>query len=187
MTAPLPEPFRARAEEMARRILERYPNTAALFVIGSVAMGSWELDSDVDIVWVLRGRRRKRWWEELEYEFDGPVDIVPLNMAALRADFAGSTPMAHAIQHGVALYDPGRLLERLKRARLGTPSREWAQEWFAWFATRLEWGIDSYRREAEMHRRFCRERCRCRVSDILTRAVVNLARVLLATEGMVPN
>jgi hypothetical protein len=183
----LPEPFRAPAEEWARKILAQYPNTAALIVIGSAALGTWDAQSDLDLVWVLRGRRRKRWDQELDYHYEGPVDLVPLNMQALRRHFAQHSPMAHAIQQGVAIYDPTGLLARLRPIRLGPPTQEWLQEWWGWFSPRLDWGIDSYRREAEMHARFCRDECRCHVSEILTRAVVNLARVLLATEGMVPN
>ena len=185
--AAIPPLFRPPLRVLCRRILTRYPDTAALVVIGSVALGSWEEDSDVDLVWVASGRRRKRWEEELDYHYDGVVELVLLNRSSLKAHVAERSSMAHAIAHGVALYDPHGLIRRIQETPLGPPTRQWMDKWFAFFCRRLEYGLESYRWEKSRHRRFCKGKCLCRVSEVLTRAVVNLARVLLATAGVVPN
>ena len=181
----LPERYRAPVRDMCRKILNAYPNTAAFAVIGSVADGSCDGDSDVDLVWVVRGRRRRRWYEELAYSYEGTVDLVPLNVGELRRQVAQCSPLAHSIQHGIVLYDPKAQIRRLQRKALGTPTREWMQQWFEFFWQRFDWGLDSYQRERKHHRRFCRDQCICHVTEILTRAVVNLVRILLATEGLV--
>ena len=181
----LPERYRAPVRDMCRKILGAYPNTAAFAVIGSVADGSCDTDSDVDLVWLLRGRRRRRWYEELGYSCEGTVELVPLNVSELRRQFAQCSPLAQSIQHSIVLYDPQGQIRRLPRKALGPPTREWMEEWFAFFWQRFDWGLDSYRREQKHHRRFCRDQCICHVTEILTRAVVNLVRILLATEGLV--
>jgi predicted nucleotidyltransferase len=172
---------------MCHRILAKYPGTVAFVVIGSVALGSWEPDSDVDLVWVLRGRRRKDWHRELDYDYSGVVELVPLNISSLLEHLARRSPMAHAIQRGIILYDPDGLVKRLCHTPLGPPIREWMQKWFEFFSQRLDWGKDSYRREKAHHRRFCKDHCICRVTEILTRAVVNLALVFITTKRIVPN
>jgi hypothetical protein len=183
----LPQPYRAAARAMCHAILRRYPRTAAFIVIGSVADGSWQPDSDLDLVWVLRGRRRRGWREELDYHEEGVVELVPLELAGLKRQFAWCSPMAHAIQRGVVLYDRDRLLERFRRRRLGPPTREWMRDWFDFFWRRFDYGLTSNRISKRFHRRFCRRRCVCKVSEVLHRAVLNLARLLLATAGLVPN
>jgi len=170
---------------VCRRILAAYPNTAAFAAIGSVADGSCDADSDVDLVWLLQGRRRRRWYEELEYNYEGAVELVPLNMGELRRQFAQCSPLAHSIQHSIVLHDPRGQIVRLRDKALGLPTREWVEEWFGFFWQRLDWGLDSYQRERKLHRRYCRDECICHVSEILTRAVVNLVRIVLATEGFV--
>jgi hypothetical protein len=183
----LPAQYRKPVRALCRVILQRYPNTAAFAVVGSVADGSWDQASDLDLVWVRRGRLRKRWHEELDYHFEGVVELVPMNLAELRHRFAQHSPMAHAIQRGIVLCDPDRVLKRYQQKPLGQPSRDWMQEWFKFFWPRFDWGLDAYHREQKFHRRFCRQECHCQVSEILTRAVLNLARLLLATAGLVSN
>ncbi|MEW6357334.1 MAG: nucleotidyltransferase domain-containing protein [Planctomycetota bacterium] len=181
----LPSPYRRPVQAMCRRILRQYPNTAAFVVIGSVADGSWAPDSDADLVWVISGRRRKKWHDELDYDYEGVVELVTMNLTSLKEEFAQHSPMSRSIQRGIVLYDPRGIMARLRQVRLGPPTREWMDKWWSFFSHRLDWGMDSYRQARRMHRRFCRDRCTCQITEVLTRAVVNLARVLLATEGVV--
>jgi len=183
----LPAQYRQPVRAMCRKILRRYPNAAAFAVIGSVADGSWEPDSDVDMAWVTRGRLRKKWHDELDYHYEGVVELVTLNVSSLRRNFAQNSSLAHAIQRGIVLYDPDGLLKRHLRLKLGLPTPDWMQEWWRFFWHRFNWGVDSYRTAKRMHRRFCREKCSCDVTEILTRAVMNLARLLIITAGVVPN
>jgi hypothetical protein len=114
------------------------------------------------------------------------VEFVTFNLSEVRRHLAWQSPMAHALRRGVVIYDPAGLMVRLRSAPLGPPTREWMQQWFKHFWQRLDWGLDSYRMSKKMHRRYCKERCTCQVSEVLTRAVVNLALVLLTTKGIVP-
>lgn len=168
-------------------IFAQYPNTAAFVIIGSVADGSWEENSDVDLVWVLRGKRRKRWHRELDYDYSGVVELVTLNVSELKRHFARHSSMAHSLQNGLVLYDPSGLMPPLLHRSLGQPTQEWRDEALSFFLQRLDWGIDLYKRSLNFHRRCCAEECHCHVSEILTRAVFNLARLLLIFRGIVPN
>lgn len=173
---------------MCRRLLSGYPHTVALIVIGSVALGAWQHDSDLDLVWVHRGRLPRRWREELDYWGEGPVELVPFNMTQLRRHFRQHSPMAHAIRSGIALYDPERLHRRWQQLNLGLPTQQWIDETYEFMWSRFEWGLDSYRRERRFHRQANHHTadCTCLVSDILTRATLNLVRLLLALRGHVP-
>jgi len=124
----------------------------------------------------------------LEYDYSGVVELVPLNLKELRRHVAQHSSLAHSIQKGLVLYDAKAVLERLKQTPLGPPTSEWKQGAFEFFSRRLDWGIDSYQRELTFHRKHCRSgHCHCHVSEILTRAVVNLARLLLIEQGLIPN
>ena len=182
----LPGRYREPVRVSCRKIMRLYPNTLALVVIGSVAVGTWEEDSDLDLVWIYRGRLRRKWREEMGYDYSGVVEFVTFNLSEVRRHMAWQSPMAHALRRGVVIYDPAGLMARLRRGALGPPTREWMQQWFRHFWQRLDWGRDSYRMSLKMHHRYCKTKCDCQVSEVLTRAVVNLALVLLATKGIVP-
>jgi len=173
---------------MCRLILSHYPNTLAFCVIGSVADGTWENDSDVDLVWILRGRRRKQWQEELGYDYAGRVELVPLNIKELKRHHAQNSSLWHSIYSGLVIMDCTGLLEQLRRRPPALPSAEWKREWFEFFSHRLDWGIDHYRHILQFHKKYCDgDSCFCQVSEVLTRAVVNLARLLLIEHGLMPN
>jgi len=182
----LPGRYRKPVHVACRKLLRLYPNTLALVVIGSVALGTWEEDSDLDLVWIFRGRLRRKWREEMGYDYSGVVEFVTFNLSEVRRHMAWQSPMARALRRGVVIYDPAGLMARLRRGALGPPTREWMQQWFKHFWQRLDWGRDSYRMSLKMHRRYCKTKCDCQVSEVLTRAVVNLALVLLTTKGIVP-
>lgn len=184
----LPPRFRRPARDMCGRVLSQYPNTAAFIIIGSVATGTWEDDSDLDLVWVYRGRLRRKWREELDYWHEGPVELVPFNMSKVREHFRLHSPMAHAIQRGIAGFDPEGLHAHWQRLDLGLPKQQWIDETYDFMWHRLEWGLDSYRRERDFHRKVKHESedCFCTVSEVLTRATLNLVRLLMILRGHVP-
>ena len=186
--ARLPEAYRSPARQTCRRLLDAYPNTVCLVVIGSVAMGTHAPDSDLDIVWVHRGRLRRRWYDEVGIWDQDSVELVPLTMKHLRRHFRQHSPLAHTIQHGLPLYDPERLLPRWQARLLGPPTREWIDETHDFMRRRFAWGMDSYRDERAFHRqlRHADDGCDCRVSEVLTRATLNLVRLLLILDGHVP-
>ena len=184
----LPQQYRRPADHMGRRLLSSFPNTVALIVIGSVAADAWQPDSDLDLVWIYRGRRPRRWWTELDLWGKGPVELVPFNMTQLRRHFRQHNPMAHALRSGIALYDPEGLLHGWQQLNLGLPTQEWIDEIYEFMWSRFEWGLDSYRRACRFHRRANHHTadCTCQVSEILTRATLNLVRLLLTLRGHVP-
>lgn len=184
----LPEPYRRPAREFCGRVLDAYPNTVCLVAIGSVAAGTHDADSDLDIVWIHRGRLRRRWYEELAVWDQEIVELVPLVVKQLRRHFRQCSTLAHAIQRGTPLFDPEGFLPRWQRRPLGPPTREWIDETYQFMAARLEWGLESYQRERAFHRSLAHSQadCDCRVSEILTRATLNLVRLLLVLEGHVP-
>lgn len=186
--AQLPELYQLPARRLCRRLLSTYPNTVSLVVIGSVAMRSHDGDSDLDLVWIYRGRLRRHWRDEIDYWHQSPVELVPLNMTRVRTHFRQHSPLAHAIQHGLSLYDPETHHRRWQRLSLGLPTREWIEETYDFMWYRFEWGMDTYRRERALHRglRHSAEECSCSVSEILTRATLNLVRLLLILAGDVP-
>jgi hypothetical protein len=116
------------------------------------------------------------------------MQVVAFNLTEVRTHFRENTPMAYALRAGLALYDPERMHACWQEVRLGAPKREWIERTFSFMMSRLEWGVESYRHESAMHRRFCRGRgdCGCAVSDVLIRSVLNLLRLLLVLRGYVP-
>jgi hypothetical protein len=187
-TRRLPAVYRVDTREVCRRILSLYPNTTALVVIGSVTTGTWDRDSDLDLVWVYRGKLRRKWREELDYHHDGPVELVPFNLTQVGTHFRQHSPMAHALQRGLPLYDPEGLQRRWQALTLGLPKRQWIDETYDFMWYRFEWGWDSLKRERDFHRlaKHATEDCSCCVSEALTRATLNLVRLLLVLRGHVP-
>ncbi|MEW6752529.1 MAG: nucleotidyltransferase domain-containing protein [Candidatus Latescibacterota bacterium] len=184
----LPETYRQAAGEMAHRLLADYPRTVALVVIGSVARGTHQDDSDLDLVWVHRGKLPRRWRERLGYWGEGTVELVPFTLKQVAAHFRQHSPMAHALRSGVPLYDPRGLHARWQSRRLGLPTPEWIEATYDFTWSRFAWGLDLERRERRLHRSLQHgtDDCSCRVSEVLTRGTLNLVRLLLALAGHVP-
>ena len=119
-TRPLPQRFREPTREMCRRILKHYPSTTAFVVIGSVATGTWEEDSDLDLVWVFRGRLRREWHDELDYWYEGPVELVPFNLSQVRKHFRLHSPMGTCDPTGNRPLRPRRAARPVAPAQVGT-------------------------------------------------------------------
>ncbi len=184
----LPQQYRERAHALLSKTLHIYPRTVAFAVIGSVVDGTWQSDSDLDVVWIHRGKRKQCWYERIEYDYESPIELVAFNLGRIHEHFRQHSPMAHALQSGLMLYDPEGLHATWRETPLGLPTRQWIDNTYAFMSRRLEWGMDSYRRECRFHRRFCKKSsdCHCTVSDVLCRAVWNLARLVLVVRGHVP-
>ena len=184
----LPPQYRAPAQALLSKTLVIYPRTVALAAIGSVADGTWLPDSDLDVVWIHRGRRKQSWHERIAYDYESRVELVAFNLKQVHEHFRQHSPMAHALQSGLMLYDPEGLHAAWRETPLGLPTRHYVDMTYAFMSRRLEWGMDSYRRECRFHRRFCKQSsdCYCSVSDVLCRAVWNLVRLVLVVQGYVP-
>ncbi|MDP6631851.1 MAG: nucleotidyltransferase domain-containing protein [Kiritimatiellia bacterium] len=184
----LPQQYQATAEALLSKTLRAYPHTVAFVVIGSVADDTWKPDSDLDVVWIHRGRRKRRWYEHVDYDYDSPIELVVFDLKRVRDHFRQHSPMAHALQSGLVLYDPEGLHAAWRETPLGLPTRHWIDNTYAFMSRRLVWGIDAYQGECHFHRRFCKQSsdCHCAVSDVLCRAVWNLVRLVLVVQGCVP-
>ncbi|MBT3296566.1 MAG: hypothetical protein HN383_14955 [Verrucomicrobia bacterium] len=150
--------------------------------------GTWKPDSDLDVVWIHHGKRRRHWYENVDYDFDGPIELVLFDLKRVRDHFRQQSPMAHALQSCLVLYDPKGLHADWVKTPLGLPTCDWINDTYAFMLRRLEWGIGSYRQECGFHRRFCgaSKKCHCAVTDVLCRAVWNLVRLIFVVQGHVP-
>ncbi|MBL7077591.1 MAG: nucleotidyltransferase domain-containing protein [Kiritimatiellae bacterium] len=184
----LPQQYQEATQALLSKTLRIYPRTVAFVVIGSVADGTCKPDSDLDVVWIHRGKRKRHWYDRVDYDYDGPIELVVFNLKQVRNQFRQHSPMAHALQSGLVLYDPERLHAGWMKTSLGLPTRHWIDTTYAFMSRRLERGIDSFQQESRFHRRFCRQayECHCAVSDVLCRAVWNLVRLILVVQGHVP-
>jgi predicted nucleotidyltransferase len=162
----LPKNFKSSVAEMACHLLSLYKDTQGIIVIGSVADGTYNRTSDIDIVWIknrpLDYKRHFRIEEDLERISDRKIQLVPFSTKKIRWHFRHSTTMAHAIQRGIVVYrkENGPLSE-LAKEKLGRPTHEWMKSWFEHWQTRYHWARESIRREKRLHKKFCKDKCVC--------------------------
>jgi len=86
----VPPQFQDIVTATAQDLLAKFPRTLALIVIGSVAEGSFGPESDLDVVWVVRGPLRRSWWREVETPRERRVQLIPWLLQTGRA-VAGPT------------------------------------------------------------------------------------------------
>jgi predicted nucleotidyltransferase len=182
----LPERFRDPAREVMDRILARYRSTLAFAVIGSVAEGTYGERSDLDLVWVTKGRFRIRYWRFIELPEDPRVEIVFLPKPSVEDHFRYCSTMAHSLKRSIILYDPNGYLEGLKGRELGLPSKEWMRRWFEHWRLLNRFGLESLLRERRFHRKHCEGACFCSVDDTLARVAVNYAILFVECHRTVP-
>jgi len=154
-------------------------------LIGSLAEGGYTEESDVDLVWIVRGPLRRRWWREMELPSERRVQVIPLLLRGVAWHFARRTTLAHSIQRGLPIYDPEGRAAALQARPLALPDPEWMRGWFEHWQRFYEMGIWELRRARRWQRKYGNEHPGS-VSDILARVAVNFAILLLETEGIVP-
>jgi len=137
----IPAPFRNETAAMLKRLLREFPRTVGLYLIGSMADGTWEPDSDVDIVWIYSGRQKRRWWDIIERDPESRIQLVPFNLTHVRKHFKIGSPMAHALRAGMPLYDPTGRHAVWRRRPLGLPARSWIEETYTFMRRRMVWGL----------------------------------------------
>ncbi|HID05908.1 MAG TPA: nucleotidyltransferase domain-containing protein, partial [Armatimonadetes bacterium] len=184
----LPERYREAVRSVIEQILSHYRSTIAFAVIGSVAEGTYGVHSDVDLLWIMRGRLPRRYWRIIELPKDPRVELVALPKRSIEEHFQHATTMAHAIQRSIVLYDPCGYLASLKQRELGLPDHEWMVHWFSHWHRFYRWGLEMLRRQRRHHRKYCRRgrKCYCDVDDTLARVAVNFAILLVECYGIVP-
>lgn len=120
----LPERLRSTVVGVAGEILDGYPDTLSIVVIGSVAEGVYDDVSDVDMLYVREEKipnevivRIKETWPLAQF-------IVRTPGKLLRELQEGSIA-AWSVKRGVVLYDPQRVIRRSFRQEPRLPSGQW--------------------------------------------------------------
>ena len=169
-----------------KKLLADFSDVKAVVVIGSVAMGGYREDSDVDMVCVVEGKlERERRYQLMQGAQEG-VQLVPFSTEELNKHFEDSTTMAHSIKKGIVLFDKDGFLQSYLKAPLGPPSKRWMKEWFVHWLEFYFMGLLDLEREREFHPKFCTEECHCFIADNLARAAVNFSILFLEAEGVIP-
>jgi hypothetical protein len=181
----VPPEFREVAEATVQNLVTRFPHTLAVVVIGSVAEGGFRPESDLDMVWVVRGRLRRTWWREIETPHERRVQVIPWLLKTANWHFARRTTLAHSVHRGLIVYDPEGRAAQWQARPLGLPDREWMREWFKHWLQFYEAGFrEDLPRAREWRRKFGEEHVH--VYENLARVSVNFAILLIETRGVVP-
>ena len=87
----LPEKFESAVAEIASLLLSHYKDTRGIIVIGSVADGTYNKTSDIDLVWIksrpLDYKKQFRIEEDLERISDRKIQLVPFSTKQIRCDW----------------------------------------------------------------------------------------------------
>ena len=171
---------------VCERIIDSYPSTRAIVLIGSRAEGEYQKNSDLDLVWIHNRSFSRYKIYELSEGFVPEVQIVPFTKKLLNEHFRLSTTMAHSIQKGIVLFNPNNYMGPYLSRQLTLPSREWIKNWFHHWEVFYRWGQRERRRNLRFHRKYCGEECYCMIPNYLARACVNFAILYLELKGIVP-
>jgi len=181
----VPPQFQDIVTATAQDLLAKFPRTLALIVIGSVAEGSFGPESDLDVVWVVRGPLRRSWWREVETPRERRVQLIPWLLQTAAWHFARRTTLAHSVQRGLIVYDPEGRAAQWQAQPLDLPDREWMRQWFEHWLRFYDIGFrEDLPRAREWRRKLGEEHLQ--VYDNLAHVAVNFAILLLETRGVVP-
>ena len=182
----IPGKFERLVKETVERLLPAYSDIKALVLIGSVAIGDYNQDSDVDIVCVVGEKLDRRHRQQLMQTAPEGVQLVPFSAEELNKHFEDCTTMAHSIQKGVVLFDKDGFLQPYLKIPVGPPSKRWMKEWFVHWLEFYFMGLMDLEGGKEFHQKFCQEECHCFISDNLVRAGVNFSILYLEADGVIP-
>ena len=182
----LPSTYTRVIEEVKDRVLKKYPNTLGLVLIGSVASGKFKRDSDIDIVWINSRKISFRNLINLTKGFKKRVQLAFFTRKQINEIFMKSTTMAHSIKKGIILFQRDNFINKLLEHPLSTPDREWMKEWYLHFERLYRFGLEEKRRNERFHKKYCKGKCHCVISNYLVRATVNFAILFLELNGIVP-
>ncbi len=120
----LPERFRSTVVGVAGEVLDGYPDTLGIVVIGSVAEGVYDDISDVDMLYVREEKIPNEVIVSIKETWPLAQFIVRTPSKLLKELQEGSIA-TWSIKRGVVLYDPQRVLQRLFRQEPRLPSKQW--------------------------------------------------------------
>ncbi len=175
----------------------------SLLLFGSYALGRAGRHSDVDfMVLMKKGEHVSRFHKtllDLKLAFrkksKDPVDIqiVSFDEKSIKCLFELSTPLAHAVRHGVVIWDDGWFKTLLSRPYPKWPTREAAVKafthWIVWLYYRCSTDL---KREILAHHGpvgICTQRGKCIGhfgGDLLTRVISRMLYVTLPDRGFLP-
>ncbi len=163
---------------VSRRLKRRYKDLLGIILIGSFAEGTYEKDSDIDIVFIKERRTKYKDLDKFTKSTKKRIQLIPFSRKDVNQHFKDSTTMAYAIQRGKIIYQKKNSLEKYYKWALGWPSKEWMERWFKHWQEIYGFGVRDFRRNKKKKFDF--------VSDCLPRGVVNFGTLFLETKGYIP-
>jgi predicted nucleotidyltransferase len=164
---------------VSQRLKRRYKDLLGVLLIGSFAEGTYQKDSDIDIVFIKEKRTKYyRDLDKLTKDAKKEIQLIPFSMKDVNQHFKDSTTMAYALQRGKIIYEKKDSLERFCAQSLGWPSKEWMKNWFEHWLKIYDFGVRDFKKSRRKKFDF--------VSDYLPRAVVNFGTLFLETKGYIP-
>ncbi len=163
---------------VSRRLKRRYKDLLGIILIGSFAEGTYEKDSDIDIVFIKERRTRYKDLDRFIKDTKRRIQLIPFTRKDVNQHFEDSTTMAYAIQRGKIIYQKNNSLEKYYKWALGWPSEKWLNMWFKHWLGIYDYGVRDFRRNKKRKFDF--------VSDCLPRGVVNFGILFLETKGYIP-
>ena len=115
---------------ISRRLKRRYKDLLGIILIGSFAEGTYQNDSDIDIVFIKERRLKYRSVHKLIKDIKRRIQLIPFSRKDVNQHFRNFSTMAYAIQRGKIIYQKKNSLEKYYNWALGWPSKEWMEEWF---------------------------------------------------------
>ena len=182
----VPERFEKIINHVTEWILSSDLDIKALVIIGSVAKGDYREDSDVDVVCIMREKLDRKQRHQLMEGSPERVQLILFSEDELTKHLENATTMAHSIEKAMILYEKDGYLQPFLKKSLGLPSEKWMKDWFIHWLESYFMGLVDLKREKAFHKEFCREECRCLISNNLARAAVNFSILYLETNGTVP-
>lgn len=189
-----------------KAILDSYGRSIhSLVLFGSYAMGKATPQSDIDFLVLLKSGEEARRLRKILFDFkvalgnesQGEVaveiQIVDLDEQEIEQIFKLSTPLAHALRHGVVIRDNGWFQKLLLRPYPGWPTRKAAvmafTRWIVWQYYRCAIDLKREIRKDHGPQGICARTGRCTghySGDILARVISRMLYVTLPARGFLP-
>lgn len=163
---------------VSRRLRKGYADILGIILIGSFAEGTYQKDSDIDIVFIKERRTKHGDLDKVTKDIKRRTQLILFTRKDINRHFKDSTTMAYAIQRGKIIYQRKNFLEEYYGWDLGWPTKEWLKNWFKHWQQIYEFGVKDFKRNKKIKFDF--------VSDYLSRGVVNFGILFLETKGCIP-
>lgn len=168
--------------KIKKLLTEKYKNTRAIFLIGSLADGSFKKNSDIDIVWIkvhkLGWRNLMTIEDKLSSDNKIKIQIVQFSKKQLKWHFDNSSTMAHSINKGIVLYGKrDKFILKILKRKLSLPTNKWMKNWYDHWLIKFKLAKE----DIKIGRKF-----KNGINDTVARVCVNFAILYLEKKGFVP-